>query len=181
MRPPGEALAVGIGGDDAAPVEIGVGPGARIVVAGPAESGRTTALRRLAAGLEARGRAVRWLDADAPADAAAEPRPGGALVVDDADDLPAAAAECVARAWRARDGVVVAAVRSAALAAAFHGLAADLRGARTVLLLAPLHGGTAHLPPGDVLPHADPAHPRHPGRGVLVEPRRAVPVQVPGG
>jgi hypothetical protein len=75
--------------------------------------------------------------------------------------------------------VVVAAVRSDVLAAAFHGLLGALRGARSVLLLAPLHGGTAHVPPPVVLPHADPAHARQPGRGVLVEPRRAVPVQVP--
>jgi len=100
--------------------------------------------------------------------------------VDDADLLEAGTATHVAEAWRGSPGVVVAVSRSEPLAAAYHGLLGLLRESRAVVVLAPLRGGTAHLTAADVLPHADPAHPRHPGRGVLVEPHRSVPLQIPG-
>ncbi len=99
--------------------------------------------------------------------------------MDDADQLEAGAATQVTEAWRRSPGVVVAVTRSEPLAAAYHGLLGLLRESRAVVVLAPLRGGTAHLTAADVLPHADPAHPRHPGRGVLVEPHRSVPLQIP--
>lgn len=178
-----DRLLLGLGGDDAGPVRVPSGPAARVVVAGPAESGRTATLAHLARGAAAAGADVTWVDGaatgSAPA-AAAQLGAAGVLVVDDADALPREAAERLARRWTEPVGPVLVSARSSALALGLHGPLACLREARAVVVLAPLHGGTAHLAASDVLPHADPAHPRHPGRGVLVEPRRAVPVQVPG-
>lgn len=181
----GGHVALGLGGDDATVVTVRLEPGARLVVAGPPESGRTATLRLLADGAERLGRAPTWLGAG-EADGRAVPpelEASGVLVVDDADALPRDLADDVAARWRAPGGVVVVAVRSESLAGSFHPLVATLREARRVLVLCPLRGGTAHLPPGEVLPHADPAHPRQPGRGVLVEPHgaRAVQVAAPGG
>jgi len=189
--PDGREVILALGGDDARPVAVDVGPGARLVVAGPPRSGRTATLDWIAERLAARGLTVRRLgprggvvpglgggvprlgvDGPAPAEAA--------LLVDDADLLEAGTATHVAEAWRGSPGVVVAVSRSEPLAAAYHGLLGLLRESRAVVVLAPLRGGTAHLTAADVLPHADPAHPRHPGRGVLVEPHRSVPLQIPG-
>ena len=188
--PDGREVILALGGDDARPVAVDLGPGARLVVAGPPHSGRTATLDWIAERLASRGLAVTRLgprSGDVPDVGGDGVRVGGgapspaaaALLVDDADLLEAGAATRVAEAWRGSAGVVVAVTRSEPLAAAYHGLLGLLRESRAAVVLAPLRGGTAHLTAADVLPHADPAHPRHPGRGVLVEPHRSVPLQVP--
>jgi S-DNA-T family DNA segregation ATPase FtsK/SpoIIIE len=179
-------LPLGLGGDDGECVRIDLRAGARLVVAGPPESGRTNAVRWIATLLEDGGVQV----ARQPGRAGEVDRPGRtargaaggeaiALVIDDADLLAADDAEEVCRRWRDAPGAVVVSIRSDRLVTGYGGLLALLREARHVLVLAPLHGGCAHLAPAEVLPHADPALPRHPGRGVLVGPRRSVPVQLP--
>lgn len=212
----GSALLFGVGGDDAEPVRVEAGAGARILVAGPPGSGRTSVLAWLADCLTRRERRITWLsgpdggsigrapaagcpdggsgitgpdptdlDPTYPDPTDLDPTdldatdPHAVLLVDDADGLSPHASELAARAWRASAGVVVVAVRTDALATAFRGLLGDLRTARCTLLLAPLRGGPGHLSAADVLRHADPGWPRHPGRGVLVEAGRVLAVQVP--
>lgn len=179
--PDGREVILALGGDDARPVAVDLGPGARLVVAGPPHSGRTATLDWIAERLAARGLTVGRLgprSGGVPGVGGGVPEPA-ALLVDDADLLDAGTATHVAEAWRGSPGVVVAVTRSEALAATYHGLLGLLRESRAVVALAPLRGGPAHLTAADVLPHADPACPRHPGRGVLVEPHRSVPLQVP--
>jgi S-DNA-T family DNA segregation ATPase FtsK/SpoIIIE len=179
------AVPLGVGGDDAGVVWLDVRPGARVVVAGPPGSGRTNALVWLAARLADLGPPVglsrasddRTPDGDRLVNAA--PLGDAALLVDDADLLGRSSAERLADLWRGRDGVLIVAVRTQTLTTGYSGLGALLRDARDVVVLAPLRGGPGHLTPGEVLPHADPAAPRTPGRGVLVGALGAVPVQLP--
>lgn len=174
--PPPDAWSVpiGRGGDDAAVVWLDAGAGARIVVAGPPESGRTSVL----AWLDER---LRLLGADVLRVDAATPAPLGrssALLVDDAEALVPEVADAVAARWAAPGGVVVAAIRTDALATAYRGFGALLCQARCAVVLAPLRGGTGHVPAATVLRHADPTDPAGPGLGVLVEPRRVLPVRL---
>ena len=179
------AVPLGIGGDTAEVCLLDVRPGARVLVTGPPESGRTSALCWVADRLRAAGRTVTWLSGGEEVVPRAQPSPDGdtpsaaALVVDDADLLDRDAAAVVSRAWRGRTGVVIASARAEAVVGGFAGVTADLRDARQTLVLSPARGGPVHLPPAEVMPHADPADPRRPGRGVLVGPRRAVPIQLP--
>lgn len=171
-----DAVPLGLGDDHAGVILLELPAGARVVVAGPPESGRTSALRWIGESLQQRGRrhvgvAPGMPGTDAGSDAT--------VLVDDADLLGQEDADAVVRCWRDHPGAVVVAARSAWLATGYGALVGLLRGARTVLLLGPLRGGCAHLSGADVLSHADPAAPRHPGRGVLVGPRRCVPIQLP--
>ncbi len=175
-----DVVPIGVGGDAAEPLWVAVGDGARVVVAGPPESGRTAALHWLSARLRALGRPVVSVrPGHGAAGLVAGAGAGDAIVVDDAEALDGAPEDAVAARWAAPGGVVIASVRTDTLASSYRPLAALLRQARTVVLLAPLRGGTGHLAAGDVLPHADPTATRLPGRGVLVEPRRAAAVQLP--
>lgn len=171
------SVPLGLGGDDAAVVWLDARPGLRMVVAGPPESGRTTALTWMADRLTALGASVGRIDPTlgAPRDMAIN---SPVLVVDDAESLPSGAADAVTDRWSQPGGVVIAAARSDTLATSFRGLPAFLKEARCAVVLAPLRGGTGHLPPASILRHADPAAAALPGRGVLVEPRRTCPVQL---
>lgn len=180
--PPGaDQVALGRGGDGAEVIWWSAARGARLVIAGPSESGRSSALDLIERGLIAHGHRPLRLDPSSPAPAGRVPggSPGpDAWLVDDAESLQPVVADAVGARWSAPDGVVVATVRSEGMAAAYRGIPGLLRGARSSLVLAPLRGGPAHLSAAEVMPHADPTAPGTPGRGVLIEPRRTVPVQV---
>ncbi len=164
--PGGTSVPLGVGGDDAAPVRVDLAGG--VLVCGPARSGRTTALRALAASLARRTApppvAVVTADAGAPGsypgaawtgldDAAGLQRvlsvPGAVVLVDDATrPLPAPVEDLLAAVARGGAGgcLLVAAADGAEVAAAFRGLPAALRTARTTVLLG--RGGQV---PADVL------------------------------
>ena len=74
--------------------------------------------------------------------------------------------------------LVIATARTDRAAAIFRGTVAALRRSAPVLVLAPLTPGSADAAGGPVAVAADPALPRHPGRGVLLTHRGPVPVQV---
>lgn len=152
-------IALGLGGDSGGVVPLEVPAAGRVVIAGPPESGRSSVLRWI-------GDQRRHCGCDT-------------LLVDDADLLPAAEADSIARQWRTSPAAIIVTVRTDALAGGYGGVLSLIREARQVLLLAPLRGGVAHLNAAEVLPHADPGAPRHPGRGVLVTPRCSTIVQAP--
>ena len=131
-----DGLPVGRGGDDAGVVRVD--PRGTVLVCGPPGSGRTSALRALAAAETAAGGTACWareVDAEALRAALA----GDALVlVDDVSRPLPTASEDVLVAALARDGRarVVFAGDGAEVAGAFRGLAAAARtGARTTVLL----------------------------------------------
>jgi len=74
--------------------------------------------------------------------------------------------------------IVIATVRTDRAAAVFRGAVAALRRSGPVVVLAPLTPGSADAAGGPVAAAADPALPRHPGRGVVLTDRGPVPVQV---
>ncbi len=74
--------------------------------------------------------------------------------------------------------LVVAAVSTEAAAAGYRGAVAVLRRSAPVLVLAPSTPGSTEAAGRSVLGAADPAFPRHPGRGVLLLEEEAVPLQV---
>lgn len=186
---------LGCGGDDAGPVCLdldALGPG--FLVAGPARSGKSTALLVLALGLlhsgtpvvvvTGRRSALRGLaavrGAFGPADgdalrAAATDVPA-VVLVDDIESLVDSPADAVLSQLVREDRglTVVGAGRSDDLAGAFRGLGVDLRRRRTGLLLtpAPLDGELlgVRLPRG--------LTERMPGRGYLVENGGLTRVQV---
>ncbi|MFI2705154.1 FtsK/SpoIIIE domain-containing protein [Cellulosimicrobium composti] len=103
----------------------------------------------------------------------------GVVAVDDLDVL---AQLCVLEADRlatlARDGIVlVATATTASAATALRGPLADLRGARTGVVLAPGERGSSEVFGHSLAWLAEPGRPR-PGRGVLVDGARLAPVQV---
>jgi len=180
-----EEVVLGPGGDDGAPVVVGLGAG--LLVVGPAGSGRSTALAAVAARLPVDRTVTVPPDVD-PArlvDLLAPGRHGRVLVLDDLDLL-----------LRARPGLediltgpagapldpgvprLVAAARTDRAAAAYRGPLADLRSSAPVLVLSPLAPGSVDVAGCELWPVVDPAWPDHPGRGALVDRGRAVPVQV---
>src|SRR5690606_24878221 len=103
----------------------------------------------------------------------------GVVAVDDLDVL---AQLCVLEADRlatlARDGIVlVATATTASAATALRGPLADLRGARSGVVLAPGERGSSEVFGHSLSWLAEPGRPR-PGRGVLVDGARLAPVQV---
>lgn len=166
VRPRGERradgsvpVALGIGGDASAVLHRWLRPGEPWLVVGPHGSGRTTALRTIAAGLRAGG--VEAEVATARSLACHASWAPTALLIDDAEHLPTG--------WAppAGVGVWVLATTPSALAGAFRGpLAAP---ARTVVAL----GGWAPPELGAV-----PREPAFPGRGLLIEDGRATPLQI---
>ncbi|WP_432493576.1 FtsK/SpoIIIE domain-containing protein [Kineococcus auxinigenes] len=162
----GTVVPLGVGGDDAAPVTVDLAGG--LLVCGPARSGRTTALRALAAALARRPGAppVAVVTADAGARGSFATAawvglqdvdglrrvlaaPGAVVLVDDAArPLPAPVEDLLVEALRGTPGgcLLAAAADGGEVAAAFRGLPAALRTARTTVLLG--RGGQV---PADVL------------------------------
>ncbi|MFZ5872090.1 MAG: AAA family ATPase, partial [Actinomycetota bacterium] len=192
----GDAVVVGLGGEDVVPAALAVEDGARMVVAGPAGSGRSTALAVLGQGLRRAGRPVAVVAPRASPLVALAPdvpavtdvrdvdglrqlcRPLGpgrpVVLVDDVGAVEGSAAEDVLLEHLADGGGVVVAGDPTELGSRFRGLAAEARRGRTGLLLSPT--GYAD---GDVLGVAvRRAGQVRPGRGYLVRRGAAVPVQV---
>ncbi len=185
----GQPGAIGVDADGG-PVGFGA-EDLHVLVAGPRRSGRSTALRALARAWAADGRTallvattptdgVAHLSPDRVEEVAAHLRshPATALLVDDVDHfgdgpLEALVLEAVATAAR-RGAPVAVSAESGALVTAFRGVAIQVAGRRTGLLLSPR--GAAD---GDVL-GVRVRGPREvvPGRGLLVRAGAAAVVQV---
>lgn len=200
----GHLAVVGLGGDDAGPVTVAARPG--VLVVGPPASGRSTALATLAADLTAAGARVAVVAPSGPLRATAtrlglpawsgaagalalvrEPAGLDALVVDDLDLLARASPELddalaawvhAAEAGDAAVPAVLASCRTDRAAAAYRGGCAALRGAATIVVLAPAEPGSAEVAGIDLAAVTDPVRPRHAGRGAVVARGRATPVQV---
>ncbi|WP_154793133.1 FtsK/SpoIIIE domain-containing protein [Occultella kanbiaonis] len=183
-------LVLGVGGDDAGPIVRDLPDGGTWLVAGPAGSGRTCALRMLGGQLRSGGRVViDGPDGLAALRAAASPgatRPPGVgdpvvrargpvLLLDDADRLPAATLTAIAEASERVDLAVLAAARPEALLGLYHEVGARLREAPLMVILGPV-GGATHLTGVDLRRHAD--DDPGPGRGVLLDGGRLTPVQL---
>ncbi|HEY3534958.1 MAG TPA: FtsK/SpoIIIE domain-containing protein [Pedococcus sp.] len=198
----GDAVAVGLGGDELAVLSLDPEQdGRRWLVTGPVGSGVSTALARIASELLARGRAlalvssrpgtldrlrldprlVLWCDDPFGAPALArvyDQRPDLAVVVDDADQLLDTPLEPVltevARSVDRHGGLLVCGADSTALALQYRGPAVEVARHRTGLLLGPGAIGEADL--FGVRVRTDRSAPA--GRGHLVRRGRAVPLQV---
>ncbi|WP_127126783.1 FtsK/SpoIIIE domain-containing protein [Georgenia sp. SYP-B2076] len=175
-RGAGHDVALGLGGDDGAPVLAACGPGDRLLVAGPSGSGRTTALATVRAQLLAAGRPAQDL-APGPRVAVA---PGTAVVLlDDLDRWPPGPlAELEGLLDGRRDVAVVAAARTEAIVAAYRGPLLEWRSSASLLVLRPTDPAAAHLGEVDLTHAVDRSRPAHPGLAVLVTRGRPVPVQV---
>ncbi|TDE97469.1 FHA domain-containing protein [Occultella glacieicola] len=180
----GGPLVLGVGGDEATAVIRDLPDGGTWLIAGPAGSGRTRALRMLADQLRAGGRTV----LDGPGDLAGSvtaagrsgadtlPARGPVLLLDDVDRLPAATLTEVAQACTTGTAVIATA-RPEPLLGLYHEVGARLREAPLMIVLGPA-GPAAHLTGIDLRRHAD-ADPG-PGRGVLVDGGRPTPIQLAG-
>ncbi len=193
---------VGVGGDDADAVGVDLardGPG--FLIAGPARSGRSTALRTMARSLLAQGTPIAVVAARrsplralagtpgvrgvfGPGDAgplgeALEAGPVVAVVDDIALLTDTAAGDVVTDVLKSDDGVraVIAAGRNDEVAMLFRGPAVTVRADRCGLLLSP--GPTDGDLLGVRLPRG--VGPAPPGRGVLVVGGRVSAVQVAAG
>jgi S-DNA-T family DNA segregation ATPase FtsK/SpoIIIE len=200
LRVAGRGLIVGLRGDDLAPVIVDRNDaGGAFLVAGPARSGRSTALVSIAAQL--RGEPVYALcarrgplgqrrdlarvvdpgDVDAARAALSAVADGATLLVDDVDlvDDPGVLDGIEAAVRRARDGAgfVVLSGTTEAMAASFRGPVAQARRARSGLLLRPEGPHDGELLGVRLRRRA--GHDDPPGRGVLAMHGRVVPVQVP--
>ena len=175
-----DRVIIGVGGDAATPVRVDLIPGARLLIAGPSRSGRTTALELLAVQLVESGVRV---SIAAPAHSRLtrlRDRPGvvlldptttqldshSVLIVDDSETLvDSGVGEALTRLARAGErSRFVVSVRSDDPVAAYRGLAGELRRARTGLLLHPSAGG------GELfgLRRAPMSRTTTPGRAILV-------------
>nr|WP_297424253.1 FtsK/SpoIIIE domain-containing protein [uncultured Actinotalea sp.] len=178
---------LGVGGDRAGPVRVPAG--AAVLVVGPAGSGRTTALRTLAAALRHTGEDVQDDPAEVLALATGEAPlpPSSVVLVDDvevllrrrprAEDLLAAWVDAAEEGRRDVPRLVVAA-RTDRVAAAYRGLLAALRTTATLVVLAPGTPGSAEVAGADLTCALDPLRPLHPGRAALVVAGRVARVQV---
>ncbi|OJX97926.1 MAG: hypothetical protein BGO96_13545 [Micrococcales bacterium 73-15] len=161
-------------------VEVEVPTRGALLVVGPTGSGRSTALARIADGLGATGVAVsraspgRIEDVGAEGDGSPGRSRGGmppgargeaVLLVDDAELLAAEEVEALRPRLRGR---CVVATTPSAFAGDFRGLVAAARDGARVLALGGFAPGRSRPPHG----------PPRPGRGLLVEPDRTIPVQV---
>src|SRR5665811_197721 len=201
------SVVLGVGGDDAGPVGVAadgcllvVGPtgtgrttALAALVGGLRASGRRVGIVARDGPLADLGPDDAAWFAKTPAGAAdlvrrcAGPGAPGTLVIDDLD--------LVARAYLGLDeelaGWVLAAetgdlhhprliasARTDRAAAAYRGACAALRGSGDVLVLAPSEPGSPEVAGVDLTLQVDPARPRHPGRGVLVQRGRPTPIQV---
>ncbi|HLS03653.1 MAG TPA: FtsK/SpoIIIE domain-containing protein [Actinomycetales bacterium] len=162
-------IKLGIGGDSAKVVTL---PLDSFLIAGPAGSGRTSALHIVAKHGRAIGRRVRFLtpeNARAELDAAHN---ADVLLFDDLDlalnwDPHAHWVETLAQRLRAGQ-TVVAAAATAACASSYSGLLAHLRRLRTGVVLHPHERGSNEVFGVNVARESDSNTPG-PGRGVVVE------------
>ena len=181
--------ALGVGGDDVAPLLLPDTDG--LVIGGPPGSGRSTALLAVAAArpdlrvlaVAPRPSPLRELDCCGGDPGALQAqlavRPW-LLLLDDAELLVdsswAAVLEEAVRTARDGGSLVAAAGGTAQLQAAYRGAVVELRRARTGVLLSPQGPED-----GDLLGlrlSRSTGGPVHPGRGLLVQGGRAVPLQV---
>jgi S-DNA-T family DNA segregation ATPase FtsK/SpoIIIE len=193
---------VGVGGDTGRPVGLDLCPDNNAaLVAGPPGSGRSNTLVVLARWCQRNGRPVllvadphsplhrlagepglvhvRGFDSIEPLAAALANRPGAVVLVDDAERAQGSAVEPALLSVLRRDGPtagmsLVLAGTTTDLAAAFHGVVAEVRRGRTGLLFGP------HSPvDGDLLGARVPrVRETVPGRGLLVQRGVTTPVQV---
>ena len=193
-----DEVLLGVGGDEVVPLGLQADECRALVVAGPPGSGRSATLAVLAVGLLAAGRRVvlvrtrpspahrlvpdevEVVDADDPDALAAVLSPVAeagpvTVLVDDAEAVEGTSTEALLLAHlRAPGGGVVVAGGAAELGARFRGLAAELRRARTGVLLSPT--GYAD---GDVLGVTVPrVRTLRPGRGHLVRAGAVQQLQV---
>lgn len=206
---PPETTVLGVGGDEPAPIAVNLFAGdARLLVAGPPRSGRTTVLRlileqsyrrdsvellvagprRCALVMSAEQCGVNVVTPDeSPVQLPAAGNRPLLLLVDDSDSfLDTDAGDALTELVRNGQGqvAVVAAARSDELAVTYRGIANEVRRSRSGLLLQPGPGDGELL--GLQLARTRPV--RLPGRGVLaVDPqqlsghgdsRHAIPIQV---
>ncbi|MFC6705624.1 FtsK/SpoIIIE domain-containing protein [Flexivirga alba] len=192
--PDGQVM-LGIGGTDIAPVGLPLGSFRELaaLVAGPPRSGRSTTLVTIAHQLA--DRPVCWisghgaaphlppytevLDLTDPNVFAAwlNQHPGGAVLVDDIDELIGSPVDDLLTDYlqhgRRHGGIVCASGRSDTLANAYRGAVAELRRNQTGVILQPGRRD------GDLLGATlGPAGRPVPGRGALVIRSRAVPIQI---
>jgi S-DNA-T family DNA segregation ATPase FtsK/SpoIIIE len=193
---------VGVGGDELDPVGVDLAQeGPAFLIAGPAGSGRSTALCTVAAGMLERGAEIVLItprrsplrafaghagvlaalalpDGAQLREVLAEAAGPFAVLVDDVEAVHDSAVELplveVLRATDERPRAVVLAGSSTELAGQFRGLPVEARKNRCGLLLNPTGGPEADLL-GTRVPRGDDLRP---GRGVLVHRGRLVPVQV---
>lgn len=163
---------LGVGGDDAHPVWAPVlAPGARILIAGPSGSGRTSALALIGAQARDQGLSVVTLGEGPPGEAAvvlpADLGAGTVLLVDDCEALAdPALADALARVALDRSVlapmIVAGNIHDPALS--FRGIGAAMARRRTGILLCPAPGDN------DLLGLGSPRHrsPSLPGRGIAV-------------
>ena len=191
-----ESVPIGVGGRGRQPVSWSPPGARRLLVCGPARSGRTSTLVTLARQAASAGHPLALVGGDELADHpaltdfarfSAEDRdglialrrahPDLAVVVDDADRLgEAPVAEVLREILRRVDadgGLVMAAASTQTAAAQFRGLVPEIGRARTGILLQP-----SSRSDGDALGLRVPPLPRLPGRGYLIAEGRAEEVQV---
>jgi S-DNA-T family DNA segregation ATPase FtsK/SpoIIIE len=193
------SLVLGVGGDDLQPVTIDTTAGLSFLIAGPAGSGRTSALELLARQLLDCGRVVAVvaesrsplgaLD-DQPAAFLVDPsdvrglrtvqqgHPDLVAVVDDVERLAGSGIDDVltelARSGRQTGAGVVCAGMTHELLTQFRGLAVEVRRQQTGVLLHPSSPADGEL----FTVRASPVRERFPGRGLHVDRGRLTPVQV---
>ncbi|MDO8119946.1 FtsK/SpoIIIE domain-containing protein [Isoptericola sp. b490] len=179
---------LGRGGDDARELVADLGRG--LLVCGPARSGRSAALARLAAGAPQGVDVLVAAPSDLDHAVGRWARSSGGrrlFVVDDADlalrgrpDVEDRLVEWVLAAEAGDAGVprVAVAARTDRAAGTFRGLVAALRGAASVVLVDPMTPGSSEVAGFDLARVSDPR--RVPGRGALVEAGVATPLQLAG-
>jgi len=201
------SVVLGVGGDDAGPVGVGtdgcllvVGPtgtgrttALAAVVGGLRASGRRVGIVARDGPLADLGPDDAAWFAKTPAGAAdlvrrcAGPGAPGTLVIDDLDlvgradlglDEELAGWVLAAETGDLHHPRLIASARTDRAAAAYRGACAALRGSGDVLVLAPSEPGSPEVAGVDLTLQVDPARPRHPGRGVLVQRGRPTPIQV---
>ena len=201
------SVVLGVGGDDAGPVGVGadgcllvVGPtgtgrttALAALVGGLRASGRRVGIVARDGPLADLGPDDAAWFAKTPAGAAdlvrrcAGPGAPGTLVIDDLDlvaradlglDEELAGWVLAAETGDLHHPRLIASARTDRAAAAYRGACAALRGSGDVLVLAPSEPGSPEVAGVDLTLQVDPARPRHPGRGVLVQRGRPTPIQV---
>ena len=206
-EPDPDRLPLGRGGDRAAPIAVEVGSGVLVVgpagsgrsttlatlAAGLRAAGRPPLIVARTGPLAAVGRLEQSHHAESPRAALALMRRAGsdsetppAIVLDDLDALvradPTLDDEVAGWAAAAQHGgtspVVIAAARTDRTAGAYRGALATLRVSAALVVLSPLEPGSTDVAGSDLALAVDPAHPRHPGRGVVVHRGEVTPVQV---
>lgn len=174
-----DALPLGLAGDGST-VTVRL-DGGSLLIAGPRGSGRSTALRQVAAALERAGRPRVWVHGRAPGPGPGEltallrSTPGAVCLVDDVEALLGGELEEVLATYAdaAQTGSVVAAGTLSGLIPQYRGLIGALRRGGHGLVLSPGPRGAELF--GTPLPDGEPPLP---GRGYLVQEHRTVAVQV---